>query len=135
VKELNRFYRREPSVHEVDFHWSGFEWIDFHDVENSVISFVRRAKDRGDFVVVVCNFTPVVRHNYHVGVPEPGGYLEVLNSDSESYGGSGVRNAGELWTKQERMQTQEQHVTLTLPPLGMVVLRKVAGAGGERHRG
>lgn len=135
VKELNRFYRREPSVHEVDFHWSGFEWIDFHDVENSVISFVRRAKDRGDFVVVVCNFTPVVRHNYHVGVPEPGGYLEVLNSDSESYGGSGVRNAGELWTKQERMQTQDQHVTLTLPPLGMVVLRKVAGAGGERHRG
>ncbi len=135
VKELNRFYSHEPALYEVDFHWGGFEWIDFHDVDNSVISFVRRAKDRGNYVVVVCNFTPLVRHHYHVGVPEPGAYLEVLNSDSELYGGSGVRNAGPVWTRQERMQTQDQHITVTLPPLGVIVLRKVAGPGGDPHRG
>ena len=135
VRELNRFYVHEPALYEVDFHWSGFEWIDFHDIDNSVISFTRRAKDRGNFLVVVCNFTPVVRPGYCVGVPEPGAYLEVLNSDSEFYGGSGVRNAGPLWSRPEPRQSQQQHIVLTLPPLAVIVLRKVAGPGGDPHHG
>ena len=130
VRELNRFYVHEPALYEVDFHWNGFEWIDFHDLDNSVISFVRRAKDPRDFLVVVCNFTPVVRHNYRVGTPEPGAYLEVLNSDSELYGGSGVRNSGPIWTNPQPVQSRQQHLSLTLPPLAVIVLRKVADPGG-----
>ncbi|MCI0354416.1 MAG: 1,4-alpha-glucan branching enzyme, partial [Acidobacteria bacterium] len=96
VKDLNRLHAAEPALHEVDFTWEGFQWIDLHDVDKSIISFVRRAKDPEDFIVVVANFTPVVREGYQVGVPRGGFYTEILNSDSENYNGSNVGNKGGL---------------------------------------
>ena len=87
-RELNRFYRENPALYQVDFHHSGFEWIDFHDWENSIISFLRRAEDPDDFLVFCCNFTPVPRKLYGIGVPEEGFYEEILNTDSELFGGA-----------------------------------------------
>src|SRR5262249_15279638 len=88
VADLNELYRSEPALHQVDFDAAGFEWIDFHDWEQSIVCFLRRAKNPNDFVVVACNFTPQPRKSYLVGVPESGYYRELLNSDSEHYGGS-----------------------------------------------
>ncbi|GIU74497.1 MAG: 1,4-alpha-glucan branching enzyme GlgB [Bryobacteraceae bacterium] len=127
VRELNHFYVSEPTLYEVDFHWNGFEWIDFQDVDSSVISFIRRAKNGRDFTVWVCNFTPVVRHNYRIGVPEPGLYREVFNSDRKHFGGSGVVNDGELWTDRVEMHGRRQSLSLTLPPLAVAVYRRVGG--------
>jgi 1,4-alpha-glucan branching enzyme len=125
VRELNWLYQHEPALFEVDYHWKGFEWIDLHDIDNSVLSFVRHAKNRGDFLVTVCNFTPMVRHQYNVGVPEPGTYQEILNSDAEEFGGSNVRNPGPLYTQPGSVQGRNQFLSLTLPPLGVVVLKRV----------
>jgi 1,4-alpha-glucan branching enzyme len=127
VRELNFLYRNEPSMHEVDYHWDGFEWIDFHDLDASVISFVRRASNRDDFLVFVCNFTPLVRTPYNVGVPEPGVYREILSSDAAQYGGSGVHNHGVLHSSPGQVQGRYHYLTMTLPPLGMSVLRRVSG--------
>src|SRR5690606_39189271 len=88
VRDLNQVYRREPALWERDTVHEGFDWIDFHDVENSIVSFLRRAGDPADDLVFVCNFTPVPRHDYRIGVPSGGWYREVLNSDAECYGGS-----------------------------------------------
>ena len=88
VKDLNAVYRQEPALHEVDFTHEGFEWIDFGDYEQSIVAFIRRAKDRDDFLVFVFNFTPVPRHGYRIGVPKPGFYREILNSDSGITGGA-----------------------------------------------
>ncbi len=127
VRQLNHFYASEPTLYEVDFHWNGFEWIDFQDVDSSVISFIRRAKNGRDFTVWVCNFTPVVRENYRIGVPEPGLYREVFNSDWKHFGGSGVANDGELWTDRVEMHGRRQSLSLTLPPLAVAVYRRVGG--------
>src|SRR5260370_21429200 len=94
ARELNRLYRTSPALYQVDFHYSGFEWMDFHDAENSVISFVRRAEDPEDFLLVCCNFTPVVREKYEINTPMPGFYEEGLNTDSEFFGGSNVGKSG-----------------------------------------
>ena len=127
VRELNHFYASDPTLYEVDFHWNGFDWIDIHDIDSSVISFVRWSKHRRDFTVWVCNFTPVVRHNYRIGVPGPGVYREVLNTDWERFGGSGVRNDGDLWTDRVEMHGRRQSLSLTLPPLAVVVCRRAGG--------
>ena len=92
VKDLNRLYISEPALHEMDFSWEGFQWIDLNDIDQSIVSFIRRARDPNDFVIVASNFTPVVRHGYHVGVPAPGVYRELLNSDSSCYSGSNAIN-------------------------------------------
>jgi 1,4-alpha-glucan branching enzyme len=123
VRDLNCLYQAEPALHEVESHWEGFEWIDFHDWKNSVISFVRRAKDPEDFVVVVCNFTPLTRPGYRIGVPRAGAYQEVFNSDSTYYGGSDAGNAGEVWTVAEPLHERANSVELTLPPLGVILLK------------
>jgi 1,4-alpha-glucan branching enzyme len=126
VRELNYLYASEPSLHEVDAHWKGFEWIDFHDIDSSVISFVRRARRASDFLVFVCNFTPLPRHNYNVGVPEPGSYQEILNSDWEQFGGSGVHNHGLHHSTAGQLQGRHQFITLSLPPLGVCAFRRVS---------
>ncbi|MBI4889652.1 MAG: 1,4-alpha-glucan branching protein GlgB, partial [Acidobacteria bacterium] len=126
VRELNYLYVAEPSLHEVDAHWRGFEWIDFQDIDASVISFVRRAKNASDFLVFVCNFTPLPRHPYNVGVPEPGAYQEILNSDWDHFGGSGVSNPGLLRSCQGEMQGRHHFITLTLPPMGICAFRRVS---------
>ncbi len=92
VADLNAVYRREPALSEQDYDWTGFEWIDANDWEHSAISFIRKAKDPKDHLIVVANFTPVVREGYRVGVPEQCTYKEILNSDSEYYFGSNAGN-------------------------------------------
>src|SRR5262249_4273443 len=94
VGDLNRLTRSEPSLHEADFDWAGFEWLDCNDADASVLSFVRRAKNPEDFLLVVANFTPVVRGDYRVGVPRQCRYVEVLNTDAGTYGGGNVGNLG-----------------------------------------
>jgi 1,4-alpha-glucan branching enzyme len=123
VKELNWLYRHQPALYEVDYHWAGFEWIDFHDIENSVISFVRFAKDRNDFLVIICNFTPVVRHSYRIGVPRAGGYSEILNSDAAMFGGSNVGNGGRVEAEPQPAHGRPASLLLTLPPLGVLILK------------
>ncbi len=123
VRDLNRLYVSTRALHEVDFRPDGFEWIDFHDVDNSIASFLRRGKDPGDFLVCVFNFTPVVREGYRVGVPAPGLYQEVMNSDSAFYGGSNVGNVGGAHAEAISWNGRPWSVKLSLPPLGALYLR------------
>ncbi len=125
VRDLNLVYRAEPALHENDFDWNGFAWIDTNDTDNSVLSFIRLARDREDFLIIVCNFTPVVRDRYRIGVMRPGTYRELLNSDKEVYGGSGVWYDGERSTLSEPCHGQPYSLELTLPPLAVVMLKPV----------
>ena len=120
---LNQFYNDNKALWEVDFDWNGFQWIDCDDNENSVISFIRKAEDPQDYIVAVCNFTPEVRHDYRIGVPDKGAYVEVFNSDAEEFGGSGVVNAGELVTEDVPWHDRAQSIRLTVPPLATVFFR------------
>ena len=124
VRDLNHAYRRERALHEVDFDPAGFSWIDCHDGDNSVVSMIRRAHDPQDFVVIVANFTPVPRPGYRIGVPEDGWYRELLNSDSEAYGGSNVGNAGGVQAAAGPLHGFDHSMSLMLPPLGLVMLKK-----------
>ncbi|MCL5023117.1 MAG: 1,4-alpha-glucan branching protein GlgB [Nitrospirae bacterium] len=128
VKDLNRICRSEPSLYELDSEPKGFEWIDFHDVEGSVLSFLRRARDPDDFTIFVCNFTPVPRLNYLVGVPAPGFYREILNTDSSIYGGSNMGNAGGVPSGPIRIHLRSCSIRITLPPLAVVVFRRTESA-------
>jgi 1,4-alpha-glucan branching enzyme len=123
VADLNRLYRAEQALHEIDFEPAGFEWIDFQDVDNSVIAFLRRGRARDQLLVVVCNFTPVPRSGYRLGVPEICFYREVLNTDSVEYGGSGATNQPGRQAVPQPWHNQPCFVELTLPPLGVVVLK------------
>jgi 1,4-alpha-glucan branching enzyme len=120
---LNQLYRTEAALHEVDFHWAGFEWIDFHDSQNSVISFVRRAKCRDDYLVFACNFTPTPHPSYRIGFPEAGGHREVFNSDAEIFGGSNMGNAGYIEAMPEPSHGRPASACITVPPLGVVVFK------------
>jgi 1,4-alpha-glucan branching enzyme len=124
VKDLNRLYVSEPALHEMDFSWEGFQWIDFHDIDQNIVSFIRRARDPNDFVIVVSNFTPVVRQGYHVGVPAPGVYRELLNSDSGLYSGSNTINLDPVTSEPGACQGQPHSIVLTLPPLGVIFLKR-----------
>jgi 1,4-alpha-glucan branching enzyme len=123
VRDVNRLYQNEPALYEEDFEWTGFNWIDANDSDNSVFSFIRIAKASDNFVVVVSNFTPVVRYGYRVGVPSPGYYHEILNSDSAHYWGSNVGNAGGVHTESVPFHGYDQSVSLTLPPLATIMLK------------
>ncbi len=123
VQELNRFYRAEPALYEVDFTWPGFEWIDFSDAEHSVIAFMRRAAKREDYLLFCCNFTPAVLKGYEFGVPDAGFYREVFNTDSEIFGGSNVGNSPGAASKPGLRHGREQCISITLPPLAVVVFR------------
>jgi 1,4-alpha-glucan branching enzyme len=123
VQDLNRVYASEPALHEVDFEPAGFQWIDCNDSENSVVSFIRRARDGSSFVVAIVNFTPVPRNGYRVGVPRGGDYLELVNSDSEVYGGSNVGNSGFVGTEPIAAHGHADSLRLNLPPLGMLILK------------
>jgi 1,4-alpha-glucan branching enzyme len=125
-RDLNHAYKNEPALHEQDCLGNGFEWIDCSDVEQSIICFLRHAKDPKDMVMVVCNFTPVVRHDYQIGVPIGGFWKEILNSDSTSYGGSGVGNFGGKDAYDGNVHGKPHGLSLTLPPLGMLVFKPQA---------
>jgi 1,4-alpha-glucan branching enzyme len=123
VTDLNRLHSAEPALHQVDFEWSGFEWIEARDGAASVLSFLRRAKNPEEFVLVVGNFTPVVRENYRVGVPRPGFYREILNSDSKHYEGSDVGNAGGVQAEPVPWNDRPYSIKLRLPPLAVMFLK------------
>ena len=123
VSELNRLYRAEPALHQVEFEPAGFEWIDCRDSEQSVLSFVRQARDPRDAVVCVCNFTSVPRHHYRVGVSRPGFYAELLNTDSAIYGGSNLGNLGGVSSEPVPWHGRPHSILVTLPPLAAVWLR------------
>jgi 1,4-alpha-glucan branching enzyme len=123
VQTLNWIYCAEPALHEVDFDPRGFQWIDCNDSENSVVSFVRKARDPHDHIVALLNFTPVPREGYRIGVPEAGFYAEVLNSDSDYFGGANVGNGGGVPTDAVPSHGWEQSLRLTLPPLGCLLLK------------
>jgi 1,4-alpha-glucan branching enzyme len=124
VRDLNQLYLREPALYEVDYNWEGFQWIDFQDTDNSLISFFRQAKNRGDVVVFACNFTPVPRQKYRLGVPLSGFYREVLNSDSETYGGSNLGNLGGVRAEDLTWHGQPYSIEVTFPPLSVTVFKR-----------
>ena len=117
LADLNRLHVGEPALHEVDFEWSGFEWLEVNDAPASVLSFMRRAKNGDDFIIAVCNFTPVVRENYRIGVPRPGFYREIFNSDSTYYGGTDVGNSGGVRAEPFPWNDRPYSIKLRLPPL------------------
>jgi 1,4-alpha-glucan branching enzyme len=124
VQDLNRFYRQEPALYELDFQAEGFEWIDTSDWEKSVLSFLRKDRKSKDVILVVCNFTPVVYSNYRLGVPEAGIWEEVLNSDGEEYEGSGQGNLGSVESEDIPIHGKQQSISLTLPPLSILLFKK-----------
>jgi 1,4-alpha-glucan branching enzyme len=121
VRDLNHLYRSTPSLYERDYDGAGFEWIDWNDRDNSVFSWLRRDQS-GGHVVVVANFTPVIRHNYRIGVPSNAAYSEILNSDAVEYGGSGVGNLGLVAAEAAPSHGREFSLSLTLPPLATLIL-------------
>ena len=129
LEDLNRLYTGESVMHELDFDPAGFEWIDASDSPNSIISFLRKGKSTGDLIIAACNFTPVPRHNYRVGVPRGGFWRELLNSDAPHYWGSGQGNMGGMEAEPVEMHGRPYSLPLTLPPLGVVFLKSPGGSG------
>ncbi len=123
VKDLNHLYRSEPALYEVDYSWEGFQWIDFSDAQSSLISFMRYGKKRDEVVVFACNFTPTPRRSYRLGVPMRGYYQELLNSDSEHYGGSNLGNSGGVQAEEAPHHNQPYSIVIEFPPLAVVVLK------------
>ena len=117
-KAANKFYRDTPAMHENDYDWNGFQWVALDDYQKSVIAF-RRIADDGSEILCVCNFQPVTREKYRVGVPVYGVYKEVFNSEAEEWGGTGIGNPGEIKAKNEKEHELDYHIVLTLPPLGV----------------
>jgi 1,4-alpha-glucan branching enzyme len=123
VEDLNRLYRSEPALHELDCEPKGFEWIDASDSQSSVLSFIRKGRSTDDIVLIVCNFTPVPRHNYRVGVPRGGFWRQVLNSDSPEYWGRGQGNSGGIDAAPISLHGRPYSLNLTLPPLAAVFFK------------
>ncbi len=123
VRDLNWLYRDEPALYEIDFQYEGFQWVDFRDWSQGVISFIRKGLKIGDEMLIICNLTPVPRYNYRIGVPQAGIWREVLNSDSEFYGGSGQGNFGQVVTEPFPFHGYNQSLSLALPPLSVIFLK------------
>src|SRR5690606_18864433 len=123
VRDLNRLYRTEKAMHEIDFSYDGFEWINCNDRDNSIVSFMRKGSKPEDTLVFVCNFTPVVRSSYRIGVPYNTFYREILNSDSEIYGGSNAGNLGGDQAKEEGHDGRPCSIDICVPPLAVVILK------------
>ncbi len=124
IQRLNGLYRQEKAMYECQYEQDGFEWIDINDSTNSVISFIRRGSSDDDMIVVVCNFTPVPLHDYHIGVPAEGKWVELFNSDEGEFGGSNVRNPRELEALEHPSHDKPFTLPLTLPPLGAIYLKR-----------
>lgn len=122
IRDLNKLYKNTPALYEKQFEDAGFEWIDISDYKNSVLSYVRKGKDEGKAVLVICNLTPVPRSGYELGVPFNGTWKEILNSDASEYGGTGDHKNEKVKVIAEELHGRDQKVSLNLPPLGVVVL-------------
>jgi 1,4-alpha-glucan branching enzyme len=129
VRDLNRLYRGEAALHAGDCEAAGFRWVVVDDSANSVFAWLRLAPRGGVPVLAVCNMTPVPRHGYRVGVPHGGRWRELLNSDAQDYGGSGLGNAGSILAdpKAQPSHGQPESLVLTLPPLAILLLRPEPG--------
>jgi len=123
VSDLNHIYRNEPSLHELDCDGSGFEWIDANDADQSIVAFLRKSARQNEAILAVLNFTPVPRFGYQVGIPWPGSWREVLNTDARHYGGAGLGNLGTAHSQPARMHGHPHSLTLTIPPLGAIFLK------------
>ncbi len=123
VQDLNHLYRNESALYQTDFQCSGFEWIDFNDADNSVISYLRKDIPKNEHIAVICNFTPVPRENYRIGVPKAGFWQELLNSDAQEYGGSGMGNFGGVHTSDLEWNNRPYSLLLTLPPLSILIFK------------
>ena len=124
LSDLNQLYQEEPALSLLDYDPAGFSWIDFRDTDNSVVSFMRKSEKEEETLVFVCNFTPMPRHGYRLGVPSAGTYYEVINSDATRYGGSGVENTQPMPSGPMPWQSSQHSILLTLPPLGTVILKQ-----------
>ncbi|MCA1802223.1 MAG: 1,4-alpha-glucan branching protein GlgB [Rhodothermaceae bacterium] len=122
VQTLNQIYKSEKALHQLDFDWSGFKWLDFSDVDQSVISFIRFAENRDDFVICAFNFTPRTHHDYIFGVPRHGSYKEIFNSDDPGFGGSGVINT-DIHSTDGEWHGEPAHISVSLPPLGCIIIK------------
>ncbi|WP_370687051.1 1,4-alpha-glucan branching protein GlgB [Ruminococcus sp. zg-924] len=122
IKEINRFYLENPPLYEVDFSWEGFQWIHHNDYTQSVIAFQRIDKS-GERIIGVCNFQPMLRENYAIGVPQNGIYAEVFNTDDERFGGSGITNGQHIDSNGEEMHDLDQSIMLTLPPMSVMYFK------------
>ncbi|MBT9175235.1 MAG: 1,4-alpha-glucan branching enzyme GlgB [candidate division WS2 bacterium] len=123
IKDLNYLYQTEPALYEMDFEINGFEWVDFHDWEGSIISFLRKGRNAHSVILVICNFTPIPRYNYKIGVPFGGKWCEVLNSDAEIYGGSNCGNLGRIIAAPAPEWGKYHCLSLTLPPLSVLFFK------------
>jgi 1,4-alpha-glucan branching enzyme len=123
VRDLNQLYRNEPCLHQLDHHWSGFEWVDCNDSDQSTLAYLRRARTPGEAVLVALNFTPVPRHDYHLGAPWGGVWQEILNSDAHDYDGSGQGNFGGVEAEPSPRHGRSHTLRVTLPPLAAIILK------------
>jgi 1,4-alpha-glucan branching enzyme len=124
IRDINFFYREEPALWEQDDSWNGFSWIDCQNGEQSILSFVRWSARQGDFIVVLCNFTPAYYGVYRFGVPWPGFYRQVFNSDQEQYGGSGKGRSNQVWTRKIPCHGQPWSLEVEMPPLACIMLKR-----------
>lgn len=123
VATLNKIYQSHPELYEKQFGYDGFEWISYDDAQNAVLSFIRKGNNPKKALVIVCNFTPVVRNNYRIGLPQKGKIKEIFNSDNEEFGGSGVQNPKAITIVKEPWNGKDYSAEITLPPLGVVVFK------------
>ena len=125
ITDLNKLYKIQPALHEKQFNSEGFEWINYSDHQNAVLSFIRKGNHSKDDVIVVCNFTPVVRSDYRIGLPKKGKLTEIFNSDAVIYGGSGVSNSGKIVIDAMPYDGRDYSIGLLLPPLSVVAFKIV----------
>lgn len=124
IKALNHFYLEYPELYELDHNPEGFEWIDPHNIDQSIIAFRRRSKKSEDELIIVCNFTPIVYYDYKIGVPNPGTYQEIFNSDANKFGGSGQLNEANHYSESQKWHGLPQHIKIKVPPLAITVFKR-----------
>ena len=122
---MNTLYKTHPALHEKQFSSDGFEWINYSDHQNAVLSFIRKGNDPNEHLIVVCNFTPVVRSDYRIGLPKKGQLIEIFNSDAANYEGSGIFNSDKATTEEIPYDGRSHSITLVLPALSVLVFKWV----------
>ncbi|WP_102345191.1 1,4-alpha-glucan branching protein GlgB [Bacillus sp. Marseille-P3661] len=132
TKKLLKFYKEESSLWELDHTWDGFQWIDADNHHQNILSFIRRSENPDQFLIVICNFSPNVYHNFNIGVPTETDYIEVFSSDHADFGGSGQTNSKRLESFGQPFHNQPYRISLTIPPFGLTILKPVIEKGKER---